>query len=32
MSSTNVAYNMKTVENVLNFFLEFLCLKIFGAH
>ena len=29
MCSTNVAFNMKTVENVLIFFLEFLRLKKF---
>ena len=29
MCSTNVAFNMKTVENVLIFFLEFLRLKHF---
>ena len=31
MCSTNVAFNMKTVENVLIFFLEFLCLKHFWS-
>ena len=31
MCSTNVAFNMKTVENVLIFFLEFLRLKHFWS-
>ena len=31
MCSTNVAFNMKTVENVLVFFLEFLRLKNFWS-
>ena len=30
--STNVAFNIKTVENVFIFFLEFLLLKHFGAY
>ena len=32
MCSTNVVFNIKTVENALIFFLEFLCLKHFGAY
>ena len=31
MCSTNVVFNMKTVENVLIFFLEFLRLKHFWS-